>query len=58
MTLPNDPNMLCSMLNMKLRDFYDSLEALCDDMDIDLTELTGRLAAAGYQYDSTNNRIV
>ena len=58
MTLPNDPNMLYSMLNMKLRDFYDSLEALCDDLDIDLTELTGRLAAAGYQYDSASNRIV
>ncbi|MGN0505317.1 MAG: DUF4250 domain-containing protein [Lachnospiraceae bacterium] len=58
MTLPNDPNMLYSMLNMKLRDFYDSLEALCDDLDIDFTELTGRLAAAGYQYDSTSNRIV
>ena len=31
MELPQDPNMLFSFINMKLRDFYPSLDALCDD---------------------------
>ncbi len=32
--LPKDPAMLLSAVNMKLRDFYDSLDALCDDLDL------------------------
>ena len=33
--LPNDPMMLLSFVNMKLRDQYGSLEALCEDLDQD-----------------------
>ena len=29
MELPKDPMMLFSFINMKLRDFYPSLDALC-----------------------------
>ena len=32
--LPKDPIMLLSMVNMKLRDRYASLDALCEDMDV------------------------
>lgn len=50
-TLPNDPFMLMSMVNMKLRDGdYDSLEALCDDYGIGVDELCARLAQAGFEY--------
>ena len=35
MQLPNDPIMLMSVINLKLRDFYSNLDALCEDMDID-----------------------
>ena len=31
MELPDDPMMLFSMVNMKLRDCYHSLDELCDD---------------------------
>ena len=31
---PKDPAMLMSWANMKLRDFYPSLEAMCDDLEI------------------------
>ena len=31
MKLPEDPMMLYSFINMKLRDFYPSLDALCED---------------------------
>ena len=33
--MPKDPMMLMSFINMKLRDFYPTLDALCDDMDVD-----------------------
>ena len=56
--IPQDPNLMYSYLNMKLRDFYPSLESLCEDMDIDRTALMAGLEAAGYGYDAENNRII
>lgn len=50
MKLPQDPFMLLSMVNMKLRDEYPSLTELCAALDIDKKELTERLAAAGFEY--------
>ena len=35
MLLPEDPYMLLSVVNMKLRDCYPSLDALCDDLEVD-----------------------
>ena len=35
MQLPNDPVMLMSVINLKLRDFYSNLDALCEDMKVD-----------------------
>lgn len=55
--LPEDPMMLLSVVNMKLRDQYDSLDALCDDMDIDRTELESALGAAGFTYDAAARRF-
>lgn len=56
--LPQDPNILLSYLNTKLRDQYPSLDALCDDLDVSKAELTEKLAAAGYRYDAAQNRFV
>ena len=53
--LPQDSAMLLSFVNMKLRDEYDSLDALCDDLEEDRAELEARLAAAGYTYDGAQN---
>ena len=55
--LPNDPIMLMSFINMKLRDFYPSLEALCEDMEINRQELEDRLRAAGFEYNNATNRF-
>ena len=55
--LPSDPIMLMSVLNTKLRDAYDSLEALCDDLQLDRAELTGRLHEAGFDYDPARNQF-
>ena len=48
--IPQDPIMLFSFVNMKLRDYYKSLEQLCDDMDINQEELTTKLSEAGFEY--------
>lgn len=53
--LPRDPNMLLSIINMKLRDFYPSLDALCDDLDEDKEEIEAILKAEGYTYNSNSN---
>ena len=55
MKLPNDPIMLYSTINLKLRDFYSSLDALCEDMDVNKEELVNKLAAAGFTYDEEHN---
>ncbi len=55
MTLPKDPAMLYSIINMKLRDQYPDLTTLCADLDIDQTALTRTLADAGFNYDPAAN---
>ena len=56
--LPNDPIMLLSAVNMKLRDRYDSLDALCEDLDVSRAALEEKLAAVGYAYDAAQNRFI
>ena len=58
MALPNDPIMLLSMVNLKLRDFYPTLDALCDDLDEDKTALCAKLHAVGYDYDPQRNQFI
>ena len=55
--LPKDPIMLMSVINMKLRDFYPSLDALCEDMDLDRSELEETLGKAGFEYNESQNRF-
>ncbi len=55
--LPQDPMMLFSVINMKLRDQYGSLDELCDDMHIDKEELCRCLSVAGFEYSETNNKF-
>lgn len=55
--LPKDPIMLLSVVNMKLRDFYSSLEEMCEDMDIKPDEIVNILGSAGFEYDREQNRF-
>ena len=41
--LPKDPILLLSVVNTKLRDYYPSLDALCDDMDVSREVLEEKL---------------
>lgn len=56
-TLPNDPVILLSTVNMKLRDFYPSLDALCEDLNENKEELISKLAAIDYEYDAALNQF-
>ena len=55
MEMMQDSAMLLSFVNMKLRDTYDSLDALCDDLEFDRAQLEERLAAIGCRYDAAGN---
>lgn len=55
--LPQDPNILLSYVNTKLRDEYDSLDALCDGLDAVPAELSEKLAEVGYAYDEAANQF-
>ncbi len=46
--LPGDPVILLSVVNTKLRDYYQSLDELCDDLAISAEELTGKLKMIDY----------
>lgn len=55
--LPRDPFMLMSLINMKLRDYYPSLEALCEDMNIEKEVLTTTLGSIGMEYNPDTNKF-
>ncbi len=50
MALPQDPFILLSYINTKLRDDYGSLDDLCSGEDIDKDALVAVLGAAGFEY--------
>ena len=51
MTIPEDPYMLLSFINMKLRDGdYDSLSDLCNSLGLDENEILQKLKEAGFEY--------
>lgn len=57
MELPNDPMMLFSFVNTKLRDNYASLDALCDDLHVNKNTLVQKLKAAGFEYNPSQNKF-
>ncbi len=56
--IPNDNCILLSFINLKLRDIYDSLDSLCDDLNIDKNEIINRLNSIGYRYDECKNQFI
>ena len=55
--LPRDPILLLSVVNTKLRDYYPSLDALCDDMDVSREVLEEKLGMIDYRYDAEKNQF-
>ena len=56
--IPNDPVMLLSFVNMKLRDKYASLDDMCEDLDISSTEVIEKLGKIDYHYDVEKNQFI
>lgn len=56
-TIPKDPNILYSYMNMMLRDRYSSLEEFCTVNDSDIEVIKGILREAGYDYDPKLNQF-
>ena len=56
--LPQDPVMLLSVINTKLRDFYSTLSILCEEMQIQEEELVTKLATIDYVYDANSNQFI
>lgn len=56
--LPSDPAMLMSVINMKLRDNYETLDELCDDLNVSREMLQMKLGQAGFEYDEQTRRFI
>ena len=53
--LPQDPFILLSYINTRLRDGDLDLDGLCEEYALDRQELITRLAGIGYHYDEKRN---
>lgn len=56
--IPNDPMMLLSFINTKLRDDYKNLSLLCEDLNLNQHELVDKLASIDYTYNPELNRFL
>lgn len=53
----NNPIIILSFINTKLRDFYDSFDKLCEDLDLNKEEIEKILNNSGYYYDKKINQF-
>jgi len=56
--IPQDPVLLLSYINLKLRDYYSSLDALCDDLDVSKSEIIEKLKSINYEYSEEQNQFI
>ena len=56
--IPNDPVMLLSYVNTQLRDYYSSLDTLCEDKGIRKEELVEKMKSIEYVYEVDRNQFV
>ena len=56
--LPNQPMILLSFVNTKLRDDFDSLDAFCEDFHIAKDEIEEKLASIDNEYEEELNKFV
>ena len=55
--LPQDPILLLSVVNTRLRDEYPSLDELCASLGENRAKLERKLTAIGYNYDPQVNQF-
>lgn len=57
MQLPEDPVMLLSFVNTKLRDEYSDLQMLSEALNLDTDKIIRTLDAIDYHYDREKNQF-
>ena len=55
--IPENPEMLVSFLNLKLRDNYSSVDDLFEDIEEDREKIISKLKDAGYVYNAAVNQF-
>ena len=55
--IPQDPMMLVSFVNMKLRNEYSSLDELCSDLNLNKNEIIEILLKAGFEYSQEEKQF-
>lgn len=55
--MPEDPVMLMSFVNMRLRDGELTLDEFCKDMGMNRDELERRMAVGGFEYNYQANKF-
>ena len=53
-----DINIVYSMVNMKLRDFYSSLDDFCEGEDVEKDAILARFNDNGYIYNEETNQCI
>ena len=56
--LPKDPMLLLSVVDTKIRDYYHTLDALCEDMNVEKDEIICKLKGIDYEYDESKHQFV
>ena len=56
--IPKDPVILLSYVNTQLRDYYDSLEALCTCRGLNKNQLLEKMESIDYCYDESQNQFI
>ncbi|HIV33936.1 MAG TPA: DUF4250 domain-containing protein [Candidatus Blautia intestinigallinarum] len=56
--IPRDPMILLSYVNTQLRDYYESLEALCSCRGIRKDDLIQKMDQIDYHYDAEQNQFI
>ena len=56
--LPKDPMLLLSVVNTKIRDYYHTLDALCEDMNVEKDEIIYKQKEIDYEYDESKHQLV
>lgn len=57
MSIPQDPFILLSFINTKLRDTGKDFNSVCDDLDIDAKATAAKLNDVGFEYDEGLNQF-
>lgn len=56
--IPKDPMILLSYVNTQLRDYYDSLDALCTCRGLNKESLLDKMDSIDYHYDEETNQFI